>query len=111
MNARIEKSGGLITGIRIETSDARRYFPSGSKSVELELGHLRIQCELQARFWFDRPEISDARLCRWLEEQLFELNLPGASVPLEMVRSGNVYRLRLHPTRQQARRLGFGLSV
>lgn len=111
MIVKIQNSGRSITGIRIESSDVRRFFPKGSNPVELELGHLRIRCELQARFWFDQPEISDRRLCRWLEEQLFELRMPGIPVPLEMVRRGNVYRLHLHPTRQQARRIGFGLSV
>lgn len=107
----IQNNGRSITGIRIESSDARRYFPMSAKSIELELDYLRIRCELQARFWFDQPEISDARLCGWLEEQLFELSLRGVPVPVEILRRGNVYRLQLHPTRQQARRIGFGLSV
>lgn len=100
-----------ITGIRIEASDARLCFPPGSRSIELELDHLRIQCELQVAFPQDRTEICDPRLCEWLDEQFFGLKPPKAPVCLEMVKAGSAYRLQLLPGQLHVKRIGFGLSV
>ena len=111
MMVTIQNNGPSITGIRFNLADVRRHFPRNLESVEIELNDLHIRCELHARFWLDQPEITDPRLCSWIEEQLFELNLRGASVPLQMVRRANVYTLHLVPTRQQAGRIGFGLCV
>lgn len=85
--------GRSITGLRIGTSNVRRYFPLGLEAVDLELDHLRIRCDLHARFWRDLPEISDPRLCAWLQNKFFRQRRPGVPIPLEMVGAGDRYRL------------------
>lgn len=95
MILRMQRKGRSITGIRIRMSDARRHFPSDLKSVDLELDHLRIRCELQDRFWTDEPQISDPRLSAWLEEKLFWRKVP--TVVFELVRAGDAYRLQPVP--------------
>lgn len=96
MIVKMQKKGHSITGLRIGSSNVRRYFPSGQRAIDLELDHLRIRCDLEANFWQDRPEISDARLCAWLQSKYFCEKLPGTPVSVEMVRSGDSYRLNLH---------------
>jgi len=108
MIVRMQSKGHSITGIRMKQSDARRLFPCDLKSVDLELDHLRIRCDLRSNFWLDRPEISDPRLSSWLEEKLYWQKLPRTPVSLEMVRAGDSYRLRIRPS-HQAIKPGFGL--
>ena len=88
------KKGRLITGLRVGISNARRHFRS--KAVDLELDHLRIRCDLPAGFWRDRPEISDPRLCTWLQNKCSRGIGPGAAPILELVRIGDSYRLTCH---------------
>lgn len=94
----MQNNGGSITGIRMRLSDVRRHFPSDLKAVDLELDHLRIRCDLDASFWLDRPQISDPRLCVWLEEKLFWCKISTQPV-LQMVRAGDSYRLQLDSER------------
>lgn len=54
-------------GLFIGTSNARRYFPKGTPTIDLRLGDLEIQCTLSPDFWMGRPEIFDPRLSEWLE--------------------------------------------
>jgi hypothetical protein len=108
MIVRMQSKGHSITGIRISKSDARRLFPWNLKSVDLELDHLRIRCDLQSNFWLDRPEISDPRLSSWLEEKLYWQKLPRTPLSVEMVRAGDSYRLQIRPS-CQASKPGFGL--
>src|SRR5260370_397796 len=61
------RSGSAITGLYIGLGNVRRHFPEGVRVIELELEDLRIECELKASFWRDQPEITDPRLCAWLE--------------------------------------------
>ena len=97
-----------ITGIRIGMYEARRFFPRGLNSVDLELDDLRIRCSIHANSRLNRAEISDPRLTAWLEEKFYWQKLPATPVPVEMVRSGNAYRLQLISS-PQTRNLGFGL--
>jgi hypothetical protein len=100
MTVWMQNKGRSITGLRVGTSNVHRYFHSGLDAVDLELDHLRIRCKLQASFWSDRPEISDPRLCAWLQNKYEKLS--GGPLSLEMVRAGDSYRLSLHcPRRQQ----------
>jgi hypothetical protein len=110
MIASMQSQGRSITGIRIGTSEARRNFPHGAKAIDLELDHLCIRCDLHTNSLRDRTEISDRRLCAWLEEKFYWQKLPPSPVAVEMVRSGNSYRLQLVPLRQPVKR-GFGLNV
>jgi len=100
MIVRMQSKGRLITGIRMRISDARRHFPSHMKAVDLELDHLRIRCDLHASFWLDQPQISDPRLCAWLEEKVFWSKLP--STDLRMVRIGDSYRLQVDSNPMQS---------
>ncbi|HEV2133006.1 MAG TPA: hypothetical protein VGR47_01965 [Terracidiphilus sp.] len=84
--------GHSITGLRIGAANVRRYFPSGLHSIDLELDHLRIRCDLEASFWRGRPEISDPRLCSWLQAKCSH-ELPE-QVSVEMVPAGDSYRLQ-----------------
>ena len=90
----MQNKGNCITGLRIGNANVRRYFPSDIRAIDIEIDHLRIRCDLQGRFWLDRPEINDPRLCAWLEEKIFWPKSPEAVV-VEMVGSGDSYRLRL----------------
>lgn len=89
----MQNKGRSITGLRIGASNVRRYFHSHRHSIDLELDHLRIRCELQASFWRDQPEITDRRLCSWLESKFFWLTQPEP-VSVEMVPTGDSYRLQ-----------------
>jgi hypothetical protein len=86
--------GLRITGIHVGRENALRHFTSGSTSVELQMDHLAILCSLGPRFWEDRPEIQDPRLCLWLESK-FHQRGTGVSAPhLALVPSGpNSFRI------------------
>lgn len=105
----LQSKGQSITGIRIETSDAQRLFPPGLKSVDLELDDLRIRCRVLADSRHHQAEISDPRLTAWLGEKLYWQGWPGTSVPVEMLKCRDGYRLQLPAPRR--RRPGFGLNV
>ncbi len=94
----LQSNGRSITGVRIGASNVRRYFRAKSRAVDLELDHLRIRCDLPASFWIDRPEISDPRLCAWLQSKCFGALQRGAAVTLKMVPAGTSYRLTLAPS-------------
>ena len=103
MIVKMQKKGHSITGVRIGSSNVRRFFPSGVQAIDLELDHLRIRCHLDANFWLDQPEISDPRLCAWLQDRFFCEKLPGKPVPIELVQAGNSYRLNLISSPREAK--------
>lgn len=67
MVVQIQRSGRSVTGLHIGSGNVRRYFPKGRQSVDLDLGHLLICCQLPPDFWLNEPSISDPRLSLWLE--------------------------------------------
>jgi hypothetical protein len=84
MVVKTQRRGHGVTGLHVGSTNVRRYFPKGTKNIELQLGHLRIQCGLKPDFWQGQPEIHDPRLCAWLESK----NLHGTAnraVPLAMI--------------------------
>jgi hypothetical protein len=89
-----QTKGHSITGLRVGAADVGRYFPSDLHSIDLELDHLRIRCDLEPSFWRGRPEISDPRLCSWLQAKCSHELLEQVSV--EMVPTGDSYRLQCH---------------
>ena len=107
----MENKGRCVTGLHIGTTDTRRYFPSGTQAIDLELDDLRIRCELKASFWRNGTEISDPRLCAWLEAKFLGQKLPPSPVRVEMVRIGDCYQVHLLPAQQKAVRAGFGLTA
>lgn len=80
--------GHRVTGILVGESNVKQYFPRNIKKIELQLDHLRIECGLGPHFWNGKPEISDPRLCLWLESK--ERNGNGRRVPtsLALIPSG-----------------------
>ncbi len=88
MVVKTQRKGHGVTGLNVGTDNVRRYFPKGTQNIELQLGHLRIQCGLKPDFWQGQPEIYDPRLCAWLESK----NLHGTAnrnVPIAMIPAGN----------------------
>ncbi len=85
----ISKSiGHRITGLYVGDDNVRRYFPKRIAEIELQLDHLRIECELAPDFWHGQPEIRDPRLCLWLESKHLSGKGQRAPVPLSMMPSG-----------------------
>jgi hypothetical protein len=80
--------GRRVTGILVGKSNVQRYFPRNVKEIELQLDHLRIECGLTPHFWNGKPEISDPRLCLWLESKDRDGNGRRGPVPLTMIPSG-----------------------
>lgn len=60
---------GRFIGLHIGQDNVRRHFSPQCPSIELLLGHLHIDCQLDASFWLDQPLICDSRLADWLESQ------------------------------------------
>ena len=81
-------SGHRVTGILVGESNVQRYFPRNITEIELQLDHLRIECGLDPHFWNGKPEISDARLCLWLESKVRDTNGLRAPTPLALIPSG-----------------------
>jgi hypothetical protein len=98
MLVKTQCKGRIYTGVSLGDSDVRRYFPQQTETIDLEIDHLLIRCGLQPGFWAGQPEISDPRLCAWLEAKNFGWKLGKDPVPLDMVPSGeNVFRLKVCP--------------
>jgi hypothetical protein len=97
MVVKTHSKGHGVTGLHVGTQNVLRYFPKGTQNIELQLGHLRIQCGLKPDFWNGQPEIHDPRLCAWLESK----NLHGTAnriVPLAMIPAGdNCFQLLTMP--------------
>lgn len=89
MLVRTQSRDGRITGLYIGAANARRHFSRAVRCVDLELGHLHIQCELQPGFWNGSPEIRDPRLADWLEARHLRPRNKSDSIELEMTRTGD----------------------
>jgi hypothetical protein len=74
--------------LHIGAENVRQYFPPNITTIELQLGHLKIQCELSPEFWQDNPEIRDPRLCAWLESKHMHGNGNRGPVLLAMIPTG-----------------------
>ena len=83
----LSKSRG-VTGLLVGTSNACRYFPQDIYTIELEIGHLKIQCNLDKEFWSTSPEIHDPRLSAWLESSYMHSNVARTPVSLTLISSG-----------------------
>jgi hypothetical protein len=104
MVVKTQSKGRGITGLHVGCNNVRRYFPKGTQNIELQLGHLRIQCGLNPDFWQGQPDIYDPRLCAWLESK----NLHGPQsrnpVPIAMIPAGdNSFQLRTLPPHSRVR--------
>ena len=82
-------------GLYVGAENVRLYFPRNLSAVELNLGHLKIECRLTPDFWQGHPEIDDPRLCAWLESKLMHDNRNRRAVQLAMTPTGeNVWKLQ-----------------
>jgi len=96
MVVKTQSKGHRITGLDVGTDNVRRYFPKRISAIELQLGHLQIECGLTTDFWAGRPEIHDRRLSDWLESRLLYPNANRNPVSLELIRAGkNCFRLQV----------------
>jgi len=98
MVVKTQSKGRGMTGLLVGEQNVRRYFPKHLSFIELQLDHLRIQCDLQPAFWQDQPEIVDHRLCAWLENKHWNATAGRAPVPLALIPDGkNSFRLQRMP--------------
>jgi hypothetical protein len=96
--------GRAFTGVAVGNNDVRRYFPQHTDCIDLELDHLLIRCGLNPGFWNGHPEISDPRLCAWLESKNFNGKPGDEPVALAMIPSGkNVFRIKVSQPRKGER--------
>ena len=96
MLVRAQSKGRGVYQLLLKAEDVRRHFPRNTSAIEFKLGELRIDCELTPDFWNGRPEISDHRLCEWLEFKVFRGRPYRKPLCLEMTRTGeNSFRLEL----------------
>ena len=51
MVVKTQSKGRGITALHVGASNVRRYFPKHISSIELQLGHLQIECGLKPDFW------------------------------------------------------------
>lgn len=95
MLVKTQSKGRGVTGLHVGTDNVRRFFPKGTKNIELQLGHLRIECGLKPDFWQGQPEIYDPRLCAWLESKNFHGTATRSPVSLAMIPAGgNSFQLQ-----------------
>ena len=88
MFVRVIGNGRDLTGLRLGERDVRRYFPEHTTAVELQLGHLRIECGLPQDFWLGHPEIHDSRLSLWLKHKNPEASSRRTPIQLTLIPSG-----------------------
>jgi len=96
--------GREFTGVEVGADNVQRYFPKDTEVVELLLDHLLIQCGLAPAFWQGHTEISDPRLCAWLQSKNFHGRLGEPPIPLALIPSGkNSFRLQPAPINEHPR--------
>jgi len=89
MLVKTQSRGREYTGVKVGARNVRRYFPQRVDAIELALDHLQIRCGLAPGFWDGEAQISDPRLCAWLEEKNFHGKLGQPPVPLALIPCGN----------------------
>jgi hypothetical protein len=94
MVVKTQSKGRGLTGLHVGLANVRRYFPEHISTIELQLDHLQIQCDLEPDFWQGMPEINDPRLCAWLESKNFLRRPSRTPVPMALIPVGkNSFRL------------------
>lgn len=91
------KSGRLgMMGLHVGDGNVQRLFPPDVPTVELQLDHLRIVCDLAPQFWDGDPEIHDHRLGAWLESKRNAGKLTSKHAAVAMIPAGE-HAFRLQP--------------
>jgi hypothetical protein len=88
MIVQMQCKGRSVIGLHIGAANVRRHFRGDARSIEFKLEDLRIECELKPGFWHDEPEITDPRLCAWLEARKSQRESRRASPRVVMFPSG-----------------------
>ena len=88
MVVRTQSKGRAVSGLLLAAEDVQLFFPERTSEIEIQLGELRIQCDLNADFWSGRHEITDRRLCEWLEFRAFHGRPCRMPLSLEMTPAG-----------------------
>lgn len=101
MVVKTECRGHRAVGLNVGATNALRYFRRKTAQVDLQLGDLRISCNLEPEFWHGRPIIYDPRLCAWLECKVLHPNGHRRnSVEVALIPNGlNSFRVELAPVR------------
>src|SRR6478609_6267466 len=89
MVVKTQINGTGVVGLHVGARNVRRYFPKNVDTIELQLDHLKIQCELPPEFWHGEPDIHDRRLCEWLDFKVFHRISGRTCLRLAMTPSGN----------------------
>ncbi len=96
MVVRTQSNGRGVSGLLLRKADVRRHIPRDTAAIELQLGELRIHCQLPPEFWRGRPEICDRRLRDWLEFKIFHSRTCRLPMALEMTPTGrNSFKLQI----------------
>lgn len=104
MLVKTQSRGREYTGVAIGARNVRRYFPKQLDGIELTLDHLQIQCGLKPGFWDGEAQISDPRLCAWLESKNFRGKPGHPPIPLALIPCGNnSFRLEPIPPHERSR--------
>ena len=103
MLVKTQANGRDGIGLRVGTSNARRYFSKHLSAVVLHLGDLEIQCTLSPEFWNGQPEINDPRLNEWLKYKVSHARSGRKPMNLAMVQTG-VNSFTLHSIGLAAKR-------
>lgn len=90
-----------VTGLLVGAENVRQFFPVSNTVIELELGHIKIQCSLHEEFWAGKPEILDPRLSAWLETKHMHANARRSPVALALMPSGKS-SYKLEPLRRES---------
>lgn len=91
--------GRRITALDVGIDNVKRHFTKRISAIDFDLGHLQIRCELSAEFWNGHPEITDRRLCSWLENKNFKRSFGESFIFLDMIPEGNnSFRLEIAST-------------
>ena len=107
MIVKMQATGRGVTGLQIGSRNVKRYFTRSVSTVDLDLDHVQIQCELGQSFWRKQPEIADPRLCAWLTAKDSSCKADGSRVVLMMEPAGtNSFRLLAMKSRRAMKRVG-----
>ena len=94
MVVRAQRKARGLSELHVGVRNVRRYFPRNLAAVELRMGDLQIECGLTPDFWRGQPDISDPRLCAWLETKHMHKSQSRSQVPLSLIPEGaNAFRL------------------
>lgn len=103
MRVKAESKSYGIFELHVGAENVRRYFPRSISAIELQLDHLRIECDLTPDFWNGQADIFDSRIGAWLESKRINPRLSRTPISLSMIPAGD-HAFRLEPLSSVPRR-------